>query len=62
MKKLMDFLFGRFPKIFNKEGAVCHNLSQNRWNQWKDRYKKGHEYNWKRHKGTRREPPSSLQS
>ena len=25
-KKIMDFLFGKFPQIFNKKGQVSHDL------------------------------------
>ena len=53
MKKIMDFLFGRFPQIFTKKGEVRHNLAEESWRHWKDRYQHSREYNWRSHKGTR---------
>ncbi len=50
---LLGFLFGRLPKIFDKDGTVRHHLSKNRWKKWKNIYQQGNEYNWKRHKGMR---------
>ena len=46
----MDFLFGRFPQIFNKKGEVVHDLGSSSWDHWKDRYKK-EEYAWRNHSG-----------
>ena len=55
MKVLMNFLFGKFPKIFNKSGDVQHSLSAHSWNHWQKRYKEDCEYNWKFHKGKRKQ-------
>ncbi len=51
--KLMDFLFGKKPNIFNKTGKVEHQLKENAWSEWKNRYIQGKEYNWKKHSGMR---------
>ena len=53
MKVILNFLFGKFPKIFNKGGAVQHDLADRSWNHWQKRYKESCEYNWKLHKGKR---------
>ena len=59
--KLMNFLFGKRPDIFNKKGEVEHQLKGNSWSEWKNRYIQGKEYNWKKHSGIRytRDNPSS---
>lgn len=51
MKKIMNFLFGHIPPIFDKNGDVRHDLSHSRWNRWKSQYNKGQAYNWKKHSG-----------
>ncbi len=62
MKILMNFLFGKFPKIFTKKGEIQHDLSPHSWKNWKRRYKEGIEYNWKQHKGKRHQSHSSHNS
>ncbi len=51
--KLMNFLFGKKPDIFNKKGRVEHKLKKNSWSEWKNRYTHGQEYDWKHHSGTK---------
>ena len=51
--KLMNFLFGKKPDIFNKKGCVEHQLKGDSWSEWKDRYTQSTEYNWKKHSGMR---------
>lgn len=48
---LLGFLFGNSPKIFDKDGAVRHQLPKKRWDRWKKRYTEGEEYNWHNHTG-----------
>ena len=52
-KKIMNFIFGKFPQIFNKKGEISHDLGDESWDQWKNRYKTK-EYNWKNHSGRNR--------
>ncbi len=49
--KIMDFLFGKKPPIFNKKSEVEHDLSNQSWEKWKNRYLKSAEYNWRQHDG-----------
>ena len=51
LKKVLDFLFGKDPDIFDKEGRVSHQISKDRWDKWQRRYTHGEEYNWKNHSG-----------
>lgn len=53
MGKLLDFIFGKAPDIFDAKGGVLHKLPEERWQKWNDRFKKN-EYNWRDHKGTER--------
>ena len=50
MKKILHFLFGRIPPIFNSKNRVCHKLSDETWRGWEKRYLAA-EYNWKKHEG-----------
>lgn len=50
-KAIGDFLFGKDAKIFNKKGAVQHDLGAPKWNKWGDRFSTNPDYNWKKHKG-----------
>ena len=51
MKKLLDFLFGKKPPIFNSRSEVEHQLKRNRWREWDSRYQQGTEYDWRHHEG-----------
>lgn len=53
MGKVLDFLFGRSPKIFDKNGEVRHDLPKEKWDAWNQRYQQGAEYNWRNHTGTK---------
>lgn len=59
MGKILDFLLGKSPKIFDRDGSVRHDLGQKKWSDWNDRYQKGSEYNWKNHTGTKAGAASS---
>ena len=50
---ILDFLFGRKPKIFDKDGSVRHDLPKEKWTAWNNRYQQGTEYNWRNHTGMR---------
>ena len=56
MGKILDFLFGRSPKIFDKDGTVRHELPKDKWEAWNNRYHQGAEYNWRNHAGTKAAP------
>ncbi len=51
--KLLDFLFGKSPDIFDKDGTVRHNLPKEKWDAWNNRYSQGDDYNWRNHTGMR---------
>ena len=51
IQKILEFLGGKPPKIFNKEGEVQHELGEKRWREWKERNQDNPEYNWKQHAG-----------
>lgn len=53
LSKLLDFLFGKAPKIFDADGTVRHDLPKEKWDAWQARYLRGDEYNWRNHTGTR---------
>ena len=51
--KWLNFLFGKKPDIFNKEGQVEHQLSPKLWKDWQNRFAEGQEYDWTQHSGKR---------
>ncbi|MCB0411546.1 MAG: hypothetical protein KDD22_03420 [Bdellovibrionales bacterium] len=53
LNKLMNFLFGKEPEIFDENGRVRHNLPKEKWDAWNQRYMGGEEFNWRNHTGTR---------
>ena len=51
---LVEFLFGKKPKIvFTKDGRAKHEHGPEKWEAWKDRFRKNPEYNWRNHVGTK---------
>lgn len=50
---LFAFLFGKSPRIFDKEGQVSHKLSSQLWKKWLSRYQNDPEGNWRNHTGIR---------
>jgi hypothetical protein len=59
-KKILDFLFGKDPQIFDSEGNVVHDLGDKIWREWEERFQT-EDYNWHHHKATEvshaQEPP-----
>lgn len=53
MGKILDFLFGKSPQIFDEKGQVRHKLESKIWQKWEQRYQNSPEYNWRNHTGTR---------
>lgn len=51
MGKILQFLFGKGPEIFNKKGAVQHDLGKKKWTDWGDRFMKNPNYDYMKHKG-----------
>ncbi len=51
LKPILDFLFGKDAKIFNKKGTVEHDLGKQKWSQWTDRFSKNPDYDFYRHQG-----------
>ena len=50
MKRIMDFLFGKKPPIFNSKGDIEHQREVS-FSKWKERYENDVNYNWKNHSG-----------
>ena len=50
---ILDFLFGKSAKIFDKDGNVSHNHPNKKWDDWQKQYTSNPEYNWKNHTGTK---------
>ena len=50
MKRLMNFLFGKKPAIYDSQGKINH-----RWagfmERWRERYRSGEALNWRNHSG-----------
>jgi hypothetical protein len=55
LKALGDFLFGKDPDIFDKNGEVRHNLPDNKWKDWDDRIRANPNYDFQYHKGQAKE-------
>ena len=51
LNKILDFLFGKSPDIFDADGNIVHKFPPEKWKAWNDRFKKN-EYDWRTHKGT----------
>jgi hypothetical protein len=54
MGKILDFLFGKSPDIFDAEGGVMHKLPPEKWKTWRERFEKNKEFDWRQHRGTER--------
>jgi len=48
MSALLDFLFGKDPKIFDEKGQVRHKFPEKKWLEWQNRFKNP-DYNWREH-------------
>ena len=49
---IISFLFGKKPKInFTKQGNVRHDLPEEKWKNWRDRFEQNPDYNWRNHTG-----------
>lgn len=51
LKPVLDFLFGKDAKIFNKKGVVEHDLGAKKWSGWSDRFAKNPDYDFTQHQG-----------
>jgi hypothetical protein len=50
----IEFLFGKNPKIvFTDDGRAKHDHTQSKWDDWKNRFQKNKEYDWRSHVGTK---------
>lgn len=50
-KKVLDFLFGKEPDIFDENGNVMHKFPKKKWEAWQNRMKSDPHYNWRNHTG-----------
>ncbi|MGE3683142.1 MAG: hypothetical protein AB7G93_15575 [Bdellovibrionales bacterium] len=55
MNKLIGFLFGKRPDIFDAEGNIVHRLPPEKWKAWRARFEQSRDYDWRQHTGTKRE-------
>lgn len=53
LKKVVDFLLGTDPEIFDDKGKVQHKFPKRKWDAWQTRYIKSNEHNWREHTGTK---------
>ena len=53
LNSIGNFLFGKSPDIFDKNGNVAHKLSKRTWDSWSNRIKMDPNNNWRNHTGTR---------
>lgn len=51
LTKILNFLFGKDPEIFDNKGRISHKLPKKKWDDWMNRYIQGDEYNWREHTG-----------
>lgn len=51
MGKILDFLFGKGPNVFDPQGRIRHDLPKSKWEAWNNRYQLGSEFNWRNHVG-----------
>src|SRR4051812_15107325 len=59
--KLLDFLFGKDPDIFDETGRVRHKLGDEKWKMWEARFKEP-EFNWREHRGFEGSKPTEAPS
>lgn len=53
LKSLGDFLLGKDPDNFDDLGRITHKLPKKKWDDWKDRYVRSNDYNWRDHAGSK---------
>ncbi|MCM2281294.1 MAG: hypothetical protein NDI61_05535 [Bdellovibrionaceae bacterium] len=51
LKSIGDFLFGKDAKIFDEKGRVRHDLGEEKWKRWNDRFRSNPDYDWRDHTG-----------
>lgn len=51
LNKIIDFVFGKEPDIFDEKGNVAHKLPKKKWDAWNNRTKTDPQYNWRNHTG-----------
>ena len=54
LNKILSLVFGKEPDIFDVHGNVLHKLPDHRWSQWRERFEKSRNYDWRQHVGTER--------
>jgi len=55
VNKVLGFLFGKSPDIFDANGNVVHKLPPEKWKAWRERFERSSNYDWRLHKGTERQ-------
>lgn len=59
IQKIMNFLFGKKPPIFNSKGKISHDRKTS-FEAWQERYKNNDNYNWKNHSGMNFQPKDKI--
>lgn len=53
MGKILSFLFGKLPDLFDEKGEIHHELPKEKWDSWNKRYFSDPDKNWRNHSGTK---------
>lgn len=59
LKSIGDVLFGKEAQVFDESGKVRHNLGEQKWNAWNDRFRANPDYDWHQHTGQSLGKPTS---
>lgn len=51
-EKILSFIFGKEPDIFDPRGDVVHKHPRKKWDLWQNKFKTDPQYNWRNHTGT----------
>ena len=55
LSKILGFIVGKSPDIFDADGNIVHQFPPEKWQAWNDRFQKSKDYNWRQHKGTEKQ-------
>ncbi len=55
--KILDFIGGKDPDIFDAYGRVRHKFTDQKWAQWDARIRKSKEFDWRQHSGSDSQKP-----
>lgn len=55
--KILDFIGGKDPDIFDAYGRVRHKFSDKKWQDWDARIRKSKDFDWRQHSGSDAQHP-----